>query len=162
MIGQAHRRDFSCHLFHTKRTHWTTPATSNSVLTACGATDLVSRGPFKFHRCAHFFALLSVLVLQVLPVIHVSRPDLSKILTQVCRLWHSSSPLSPIYRLKCIHVSSYLPCFAPNSYSRPTASCSGEWIFYRECFAGIVSRISFRIILLIQHKWWNWINVLPL
>jgi len=35
--------------FHTKRTHWATAATTNSVVAACGASVLVSRLPFKFH-----------------------------------------------------------------------------------------------------------------
>ena len=50
MIGKAHRGDFSCHLFHTKRTHCATPATGNAVVAAWGATILVSKRPCKFHR----------------------------------------------------------------------------------------------------------------
>jgi len=50
VIGQAQSKDFSCHLFHTKRTHWAQPATSNAVVAACGAVVFVSRRPFKFHR----------------------------------------------------------------------------------------------------------------
>ena len=43
------RRDFSCHLFHTKSNHWAKPARSDSVMAACGAT-VVSRSPFMFHQ----------------------------------------------------------------------------------------------------------------
>jgi len=55
VIGQANGGDFSCHLFHTKRTHWAKPATSNSVVAACGATVLVSRRPYKFHPGAFMY-----------------------------------------------------------------------------------------------------------
>ena len=57
VVGQAQRRDFSCHLFHTKRTNWAKPATSNAVVAACSATIPVSRRPFKYHRGNQVVAL---------------------------------------------------------------------------------------------------------
>ena len=43
----AHRRDFSCHLSHTKYTHWAMPVTSNSVADTCGATSPVCLGSIE-------------------------------------------------------------------------------------------------------------------
>ena len=47
VIGQAQRRDFSCHLLNTKRTQLAKPAIINAVVAVCGATVLVSLRPFK-------------------------------------------------------------------------------------------------------------------
>ena len=49
-VSPCTKKRLSCHLFHAKRTHWAKPATSNAVVAAYGATVLVSRLPFKFHR----------------------------------------------------------------------------------------------------------------
>jgi len=64
LIGQAHRADFSCRLFHTNAPtepswlqvtpSWPCVATDHLV---CGDTVLVSRGPFKFHRGATEFPI---------------------------------------------------------------------------------------------------------
>ena len=49
-VSPCTKRRISCHLFRTRRTHWAKLATSNVIVAAWGATVLVSRRPFKFHR----------------------------------------------------------------------------------------------------------------
>jgi len=47
-IGEAHITYLPSHLLHRKRTQCAMPATSISVVAACGASLIVSRSPFKF------------------------------------------------------------------------------------------------------------------
>ena len=47
LIHLAHRRDFSCHLSHTKHTKWAKLSTSNSITATCGSTSPSFQGSIE-------------------------------------------------------------------------------------------------------------------
>ena len=47
LMHLAHRRDFSCHVSHTKHTHGAKPSTSNSVAATFGATSPSFQGSIE-------------------------------------------------------------------------------------------------------------------